>query len=302
MVLNYKALREITGTARRHLTVRRAWTWLGFALAFVSLRTIVSATRWLDDRLWPEISEQRIEQPVFIFANARSGTTLLHRLMSLDERRFATMKLYQSIFSSVSAQRLVDALSRLDRGPARGRLRRIVDWINRTFFSGWEGTHEMGIDHAEEDEALFALTLNTPSVVLLVPYLDELPGLLHFDDQDRDERNAFLDFYEGSLRRRLYASGGDKTYLNKNALFAPRLRSMLGRFPDARFIYLIRHRLLPLRPRLPEVHPHRAVPGDPLRRSRGRSVRNGRVRLCILRDVHGEGLPPTAAGSDPTST
>jgi len=42
-------------------------------------------------------AQQKIEAPVFIFGNARSGTTLLHSLMSLDEERFASMKLYQSI-------------------------------------------------------------------------------------------------------------------------------------------------------------------------------------------------------------
>jgi hypothetical protein len=50
-----------------------------------------------------------------------------------------------------------------------------------------------------------------------------------------------MDFYEDTLRRHLYASGGERAFLNKNALFAPRLRTMFERFPDARFVYLVRH-------------------------------------------------------------
>ena len=99
----------------------------------------------------------------------------------------------------------------------------------------------MGIDKAEEDEAIFALALMTPSVVLLLPYVEDLKGATAFDTLPARERNGFLDCYEDSLRRHLYASGGQRAFLNKNALFAPRVRSMFERFPDARFVYLIRH-------------------------------------------------------------
>jgi hypothetical protein len=50
-----------------------------------------------------------------------------------------------------------------------------------------------------------------------------------------------MDYYEDALRRHLFASGCERVFLNKNALFAPRLRSMCERFPDARFVYLVRH-------------------------------------------------------------
>jgi hypothetical protein len=241
MYLNRAALREITSVARHRLSPRRAWVWLGYAVGFFAIRGLLNVTRWIDDLAWPEIAQQKIEEPVFIFGNARSGTTLLHRLMSLDEERFASMKLYQSIFCAVSLRRSVETLGRFDEHLPGRPLRRLVDLVNRKVFSAWVGIHEMGIDKAEEDESLFALSLMTPAVVLLFPYLDELPGLTCFDDLPADERRRFMDYYEDALRRQLFASGGGRAFLNKNALFAPRLRSMFERFPDARFVYLLRH-------------------------------------------------------------
>lgn len=241
MYINRQILSEVTSVARRHWSLRRAWIWAQFVLVFGFIRGVLWAARKVDDVRWPEIADQKVERPVFIFAIARSGTTLLHRLMSLDEERFASFKLYQSLFCAVSVRRLVDDLERADRRVPGTPLHRFVDWINATFFSGWEGIHEMGIDKAEEDEGLFALCLQTPSIALLMPWLDELPSTWWFDEDTAEERDRFLDVYEDALRRHLFASGGGKTLLNKNALFAPRLRSVFERFPDARFIYLIRH-------------------------------------------------------------
>ena len=241
MYLNRHALADVTRVARRHWSFRRVMTLSGYALGLLLLRGVGRVARFIDDRLWPEIAHQPIDQPVFLFANARSGTTFLHRLMSLDEDRFAHFKLYQSILWSVSAQRVVDALDRADRRFLGRRLRRLVDWINDSFFHSWEGIHDMGIDRAEEDEAIFALCLNTPAISLLLPWMDELPSVRWFDQLDADERDRFLDVYADAIRRHLFSVGGNRIFLNKNALFAPRIRSIYRRFPDARFIYMIRH-------------------------------------------------------------
>jgi hypothetical protein len=241
MYLNRSNAREISRVALRHLSLRRALVWLGYTVGFVAIRGLLDVTRWIDDLLWPEIATLKVEKPVFIFGNARSGTTMLHRLMSLDEDHFTSMKLYQSIFCRVSLYRGVAALDRLDRRLPGRPLRHLVDLVNRKVFHTWRGIHEMGLDKAEEDEAIFALTLMTPAVALLLPHLQEMPGLASFDDLPAGERRRFMDHYEDALRRHLFASGGERTFLNKNALLAPRLRTILERFPDAQFVYLVRH-------------------------------------------------------------
>lgn len=50
-----------------------------------------------------------------------------------------------------------------------------------------------------------------------------------------------MDFYESSVQRFVFATGPNKTYLAKNVMSTGRFKSLLQRFPDARFIYISRH-------------------------------------------------------------
>ena len=241
MYLNQAAVREIASVARRRITPRRAVVWLGYAVGVVLVRAFLSATRWIDDRLWPDIAAQPIAPPVFLFGNARSGTTLLHRMMSLDDGHFATMKLYQSVFPRVCVIRSVGALARVDaRLPGRP-LRALIDLVNRLVFHTWDGIHQIGLDLAEEDEAIYTLSLMTPAAVLMFPEIESLGATANFDEHPADERRRFLDLYEDALRRFLYARGSDRRFLNKSVLFARRIEAIRERFPDARFIHLARH-------------------------------------------------------------
>lgn len=239
MYLNREAARHVLRSAARHASPGRLRTWTGMGGAWMALRTMVGTGRKLDDLLFPEWRSQVVREPVFIFANGRSGTTMLHRLLGLDEDHFAGYKLYQSVFSAVVYQRLFEAVG---RAPLLGELgRQGVDKINQTFFSGWEGIHEMGIDKEEEDEATFAFALETPSISLLHPYLEDYAQMGRLDEEPPAVRAAFMDYYEATIQKHLYSVGGDKQLLTKNVFTAPRVRTILERFPDARFLYLVRH-------------------------------------------------------------
>jgi len=53
-------------------------------------RLLVNRLRIAQDRLnYPEIAEEKIEQPIFVIGFARSGTTLLHQLLSEDPETLA---------------------------------------------------------------------------------------------------------------------------------------------------------------------------------------------------------------------
>lgn len=227
-------------SAAANFTPRRALTWGGYAAGYVGLRTLLESARKVDDFAYPEWAEQKVEQPVFIFANGRSGTTMLHRLMGLDEETFAGFKLHQSIFSAVSLQRSFAALSDGMLGPAT---KKAVETINQTFFenNAWDGIHAMGIDKEEEDETTFVYCFESPSISLLNPFMRNYTRLTWLDSHADPDREAFMDFYEATVKKHLYSVGGNKRFLNKNVFFAPRVRTMLSRFPDARFVYLLRH-------------------------------------------------------------
>ncbi len=240
MYVNKHNLARVAKSALANVNPRRAFTWSGFAAGYVSLRGLVEAARVVDDVLYPEWADQEVREPVFIFANGRSGTTMLHRLLSYDEATFAPSKLHQSIFSAVSLQRF---FAGIDRSPLSPIGRKGVDLVNQTFFEDtiWDGIHAMGIDKAEEDETTFVYGFESPSVSLLNPFMRGYTELTWLDGYDVAKRERFMDFYEATVQKHLYAVGGNKRFLNKNVFFAPRVRSMLSRFPDARFVYLVRH-------------------------------------------------------------
>lgn len=240
MYVNRPALAAIARSAAENANARRALTWGGFTAAWLGLRGMVKAGFRADDVLYPEWEAQRVEQPVFIFANGRSGTTMLHRLMSLDEEHFAGFKLYQSIFSAVTWQRAIQAV---DRSPLSGVARMGVEKVNDVFFrdTSWEGIHEMGIDKEEEDETTFVYCLESPTVSLLNPFLQGYSGLTWLDARPPEDRARFMDFYEATVKKHLYSVGGNRRFLNKNVFFATRARAVLERFDDARFLYLVRH-------------------------------------------------------------
>ncbi len=233
---------EIVSAVLRHASPKRLavlatysamWsTGRGLALAFQAVDELI-------DRRW---RDQPVEAPVFIFATPRSGTTLLHRLMAYDTDHWVGPLLYETVFPSSSLIRTIESLGEVDaRVPGRP-LHRLVDAVNAVLVGDtWDGIHKLGLDQPEEDEPSFVYAMHTPTAMLMVPHIDEIASRFWFDEQPEQVRERFMDAYEGVLKRILHAHGGRRRYLNKNVFFAPRVRSMARRFPDARFVYVVRN-------------------------------------------------------------
>lgn len=243
IALQTGAIRRLFQVTFRHLSIRRAFAFFLYTLLWGSVRSVMKITSLLDDIFFPAWRRTRVTKPVFIFANPRSGTTMLHRLLSLDHERWATVKLYQTLFASVVWHKLFAACRWVDERVFFGLLRKVtVDLGNWLFFkSRWEDIHEMGFDKAEEDEATFVFSMHTPTTMLLSPFPDELRDLAWMDALPYAEKQAAMDHYEGSLRRLLHSHGEGRRFLNKNVFFSPRIKTMHARFPDATFVYLVRH-------------------------------------------------------------
>ena len=239
--INRQGFREMLDVAVEKVTPKRLVSYLSIGAPLAVVYPIAKVTQRLDDLFYPRWREQSRARPVFIYANPRSGTTFLHRLMSLDDERFATLKIYQQMFPSVLSQRAFQALGRVDPylgGPGR----KLLDFVNAQVFKTWQdGIHEMGFDQPEEDEGSWAICFHSVTFILLCPFLSRIPSLVWFDKLPAAVRHRFMDYYEETMQRLLYAEGGDKQFLNKNVHFAPRVHSVYERFDDGIFIYMIRH-------------------------------------------------------------
>ena len=61
----------------------------------------------LDPILFPSLRRVSVRRPVFVVGHARSGTTLVHRLLSQDEGRFSSFRLYELYFPSLLQKKLI---------------------------------------------------------------------------------------------------------------------------------------------------------------------------------------------------
>ncbi len=240
MYVNKDGLREIRKVLFKQPTVGRLVTTAWIGALYTAIRQVTVGFRALDEVLYPEYRKQKIDRPVFVFANPRSGTTLAHRLISMDDEVFTTVKLYQTIFPSVTATRTFQRLIEVAQTRVGNVLNGVYDFFNNPLETRWTEVHHLSLDQPEEDVCTLLWSLQSPATGLLFPFMDELQSQTWLDRQNPNQRAAFMDSYENTLKRHVYQAGG-KRFLNKNVFFAPSVRSMYERFPDAAFVYLIRN-------------------------------------------------------------
>ena len=219
----------------------RRWAYvLGFSALFLGFLAVVAVLRALDHVLFPGFKRQPVTRPVFIIAPPRSGTTLVQNLLSLDGDRFLHLKMYQTIFPAVTAQRLVDLAVTLDHalgGPGS----RLLGWAERRWFGGWDDMHKMRLNQPEEDDALFLYAFASEAIYMLFPFVDELWEAGFPDALPAPDRQRLMKYYRSCLQRHLYANGPTLTLLSKATQSSGTVESLRDEFPDARFITIIRH-------------------------------------------------------------
>jgi len=246
MYINKRGLQEIGKVIFKRPTVGRLVTTAWVAPIYLGLRQAAVAFRALDELVCPEYRHQKVERPVFVFANPRSGTTLAHRLISMDEEVFTTVKLYQTIFPAVTATKTFKRLIALAQTSIGSVLNRAYDLFNAPLESRWQEVHHLSLDQAEEDVCTLLWSLTSPATGLLFPFMEDMPSQTWVDRQPPEERRAFMESYENTIKRHVFEAGG-KRFLNKNVFFSTRVRSVYEKFPDAVFVYLVRdpHDCLP---------------------------------------------------------
>lgn len=195
---------------------------------------------FLDNILFGRYRSEKVEQPVFIIGNPRSGTTFLHRLMVKDRRNFLHFRTWELGFAPTITQRriyqLIGAVDSWIGSPLRSGL----EVLNRRVLGALE-QHPTGLWQAEEDDLILLYVWSSTFILGVFPFPDEvLPHILPFD-QLPDERARVMPFYEGCVKRHLYVRReGEQRLLSKNPVFSSRVDALYETFPDAKFVYLIR--------------------------------------------------------------
>jgi hypothetical protein len=194
----------------------------------------------LDPILFPGLRRTPVEAPVFIVGHARSGTTLLHRLMSQDQERFSVFRLYELFLPSLLQKKLIRLFARLDRRLLGGALeRRVGAWEERRF-GPTRHIHYQSLTVPEEDDGILPYSCASGAWIVRLPYMGEL-DFYHVDRRPERQRRRLMSFYRECVRRQLYLNGPGKLHLSKNPSFAGRVESLIETFPDARIVIPMRN-------------------------------------------------------------
>lgn len=219
----------------------RRWFIVAFFMLLLSTFWIVVAIgRALDHFLFPGFKRQVIRQPVFIIAPPRSGTTFLQKLLARNREVFAPVLMYQTIFPSISLQKIILGIASLST-QKEGLLGGLIGWFERHFFGGWDNMHKMRFNQPEEDDGFFVYTFVTEAIYLLFPYVRLLWGAGFADDLPLPQRRRVMRYYRSCLQRHLYLHGRDKILLSKATQLSGSVFSLREEFPDARIINILRN-------------------------------------------------------------
>ncbi len=239
---NYKAFFKAKGTNYR-LTPKRLAVLFIWLLLYVPAQVFNRVFFLIDELIFPAYRKQKIESPLFIVGNPRSGTTFLHHLLELDKERYNSFLTWEMIFApSISQRKLISAgvtLMKWIGAPVQRLVRRMNKGITMD-----EKAHPIRINGSEEDDHILMHAWSSATQWGFYPIPEELLPYFFFDrDLPLEKQDKIMRFYKNMVQRQLYAHGGRQTLLSKNPAFTPKLASLLRHFPDARFINLARNPL-----------------------------------------------------------
>ncbi len=230
-----KGIRDARTPSRRRLMILLA--------LLVPLIALVNAICFaLDHVLFPGFRRVEIRDPVFIIGHGRSGTSLLHHLMSEDAEQFSWFMTYELVFPSLLQRKIIRGLGWIDRRLLRGSVdKRIRAWEDRVFARGRE-MHPMSLTGPEEDEFLLAIPFSSSTVSMIFPDLRDTADYQAFDHGPLPaaRRRRVMRFYRECVRRQLYLNGSGHIHLAKNPIFCGKIPSLLETFPGARFVVCLR--------------------------------------------------------------
>ena len=190
----------------------------------------------LDHILFPGFKKRKLNQPTFIIAAPRSGTThLFHNLASRREE-FTSIKLWEIILApSIIQKYILIALHRFDILIGHP-ITRIIKKLDRIAFRKISGIHPISLFQPEEDEALMLWSLESLYLNFFYPDSHYFDGTFNFDlGVPVSRRSRIMRAYRRYILRHdfVFNRGGQKQFVSKNPLMMCKVQSLSLAFPNA---------------------------------------------------------------------
>lgn len=227
-----------------HLKQKRIF----FLFLFLSVWPIYQLITWfflcLDEILFPDYHQVKIEKPLFIIGNYRSGSTFLHRLFSKDRALFTSMRTVDIFFMpSITQKIILKSISKIDIKIGGAFAKNIKKADNGSF--GKVQIHSVSLFQPEEDENILFHIWSTFFISFLFPFLDEFETFQAFDEKmPAKQKDRIMLFYKTAIQRHLYLDrNAGLSFISKSPANSPKIRALIETFPDARILYLARNPL-----------------------------------------------------------
>lgn len=199
----------------------------------------------------------KMAPPVFILGHQRSGTTLLHRLLSGDKTHARSLLLHEMVLPSITTQRTIAAIGRVDRKLANGWLAKRFQAFQERIFGPLDYMHRLRLDEIEEDEfvlwTIYASTMVINDAPLNTVHKD-LEELRDFHKWPVERQIDAFGWYRACLLKKVYRAPSPDEHLpwivSKNPHFSQKIPELMRVFPDARLIYIVRNPLETIASRL----------------------------------------------------
>jgi hypothetical protein len=210
----------------------------------------------LDAALYPRWQRTEMAPPLFILGHQRSGTTLLHRLLSEDKRHARSLLLHEMILPAVSIQKAISGIGGWDQRHG-GRFGRWFQAMQDKMFGALDHMHRLRFDEIEEDEfvlwTIYASTMCINDAPLNTVHKD-LEDLRDFHQWPVERQIRTFGWYRATLLKKVYrapAAPGDGLpwIVSKNPHFSQKIPELMRVFPNAKLIYLLRNPIARLSPR-----------------------------------------------------
>lgn len=225
------------GTPGR-LTPKRFFVLLFIFLLYPLWHFSIRLAYGLDMLFYPQHQAQKVEKPVFIVGNFRSGTTLLHRLLAKDER-FTGMKSWEIFIApSITQRKFVHWIMKINRFIGNP-IQKIIDKFEKALRQ-YSYMHPTGLNKIEEDGHVFLHTWSTYNIFAFFPFPNLVRQYIYYDEEvPEDQKEQDMTYYKEVLQRHIYANKG-KRYISKSPTYSPKVKTLHKKFPDAKFINLVR--------------------------------------------------------------